>query len=220
MRNQLYNTELAGKKNRRADDSLNVADYFHGKRKFFSASHNIYIVKIFAGDCYVSSKADEALATILGSCVSACIRDPVLGIGGMNHFLLPGNDSVESGASDAARYGVFAMESLINGILTAGGRKERLEIKVFGGGNVIDNSARIGSKNAAFIRDFLRKEGYKITSEDLEGTHPRSIHYYPVTGKVMMRKLRRKDDMVVVEEEARYQRRISKKPVEGEVELF
>ncbi len=112
------------------------------------------------------------------------------------------------------------MESLINGILKAGGQKSRFEVKVFGGGNVINNSARIGSKNAKFIREFLQKEGFRITSEDLEGDHPRRLHYYPDTGKVMMRLLKRKEDMVVVEEEAKYKNRIITKPIESDIELF
>ena len=160
------------------------------------------------------------LATILGSCVSACIRDPILRIGGMNHFLLPGDEKVVTKLSDANRYGVFAMESLINAILKAGGRKERLEIKIFGGGNVTSNSAKIGSKNAAFIRGFLSQEGLKILAEDLEGDLPRRIHYFPDTGEVFMRKLRRKEDMIVVEEEARYSKQISVVPVEGDIDLF
>jgi chemotaxis protein CheD len=203
---------------RNQPDSL-VAEYFAGSKRFFDAKEHIHVVKIFSGDWHVST-GDEMLATILGSCVSACIRDPITKIGGMNHFLLPGDESSTTQMGEGARYGVFAMESLINGIMKAGGRKDRLEIKVFGGGNVINNSARIGSKNAKFIRDFLRREGLRITSEDLEGDHPRRIHYYPATGKVMMRLLRRKEDLVVVEEEARYTKRISIKPVEGDIELF
>lgn len=178
------------------------------------------IVKIFSGDLHISTQPNEMLATILGSCVAACIRDPIAKVGGMNHFLLPGNDLVVTELSEAARYGVFAMEKLINGILQAGGRKDRLEIKVFGGGNVINNSQRIGSKNADFIRNFLKSEGYKIVSEDLEGDMPRRIHYYPDTGKVMMRKLRRKDDLRVLEEETRYRNSIAKAPVEGDIDLF
>ena len=131
--------------NRREDGDIPVRESHHP-------------VKIFSGDWHVSTKANEVLITILGSCVSACIRDPIAGIGGMNHFLLPGDESVVAQVSDAARYGVFAMESLINGILKAGGRKDRLEFKVFGGGNVINNSQKIGSKNAAFIRNFLKNE--------------------------------------------------------------
>ena len=203
---------------RRAQQELPVSEYFHGSKRFFDARENIDVVKIFAGDWYVSTQGHEMLATILGSCVSACIRDPIVGIGGMNHFLLPGEDS-DGEASESARYGVFAMESLINGILKAGGQKHRFEVKVFGGGNVINNSARIGSKNAKFIRDFLRKEGYRIASEDLEGDLPRRLHYYPDTGKVMLRHLKRKADMVVVEEEAKYKKQISR-PIESDIELF
>ncbi len=205
---------------RRAKKEMPVAEYFHGKKCFHDDSEDVDVVKIFSGDWYVSTKKNEMLATILGSCVSACIRDPVARVGGMNHFLLPGDDSIDSKTSDSARYGVFAMESLINGILKAGGQKHRLEVKVFGGGNVINNSARIGSKNAQFIRDFLGKEGFRIASEDLEGDHPRRLHYYPDTGKVMMRLLRRKEDMIVVDEEARYSKQISAKPIGGDVELF
>lgn len=201
-------------------EDLPVSEYFHGKRSFFNKTFGINVIKIFAGDWFISNKQDEMLATILGSCVSACVRDPVLALGGMNHFLLPGDEKDNIATGDAARYGVFAMESLINGLLKAGAQKSRLEFKVFGGGNVINNSAKIGSKNAKFIRDFLRREGYRITAEDLEGEYPRSLHYYPTSGKVMMRKLKRKEDYVVVEEEAKYQNAISKKPIEGDIELF
>jgi chemotaxis protein CheD len=197
-----------------------VTDYFSGKKSYFDPRESITIVKIFSGDWHVSTKSGEMLVTILGSCVSACIRDPITRVGGMNHFLLPGDDKTDNQISDAARYGVFAMESLLNGILNAGGRKDRLEIKVFGGGNVINNSARIGSKNAKFIREFLQREGLRITSEDLEGDLPRRLHYYSDTGKVMMRLLKRKEDMVVVAEEERYTKQISNKPIEGDIELF
>lgn len=204
---------------RRGQQELPVSEYFHGSKRFYDAKEGINVVKIFAGDWYVSVNSGEMLATILGSCVSACIRDPVTGIGGMNHFLLPG-EIIDSSVSDSARYGVFAMESLINGILKAGGQKHRFEVKVFGGGNVINNSARIGSKNAKFIRDFLQKEGFRITSEDLEGDHPRRLHYYPDTGKVMLRHLRRKEDMAVIEEEANYKKSIITRPIESDIELF
>lgn len=205
---------------RRAKKEMEVSEYFHGKKRIHDDNENIDVVKIFSGDWYVSTQGNEMLATILGSCVSACIRDPVAQVGGMNHFLLPGDENTDNRISDSARYGVFAMESLINGILKVGGRKDRFEVKVFGGGNVINNSARIGSKNAKFIRDFLREEGYRIASEDLEGDHPRRLHYFPDTGKVMMRLLKRKEDMVVVEEEARYKKQIITHPIESNIELF
>ncbi|MBM3617296.1 MAG: chemoreceptor glutamine deamidase CheD [Alphaproteobacteria bacterium] len=186
----------------------------------FDATTGHQVIKLFSGDYYISTQPKEMLATILGSCVSACVRDPVAGIGGMNHFLLPGEGPGLVGNGEATRYGVFAMESLINGILKAGGRKDRLEVKVFGGGNVINNSARIGSKNAAFIRAFLQEEGLRITSEDLEGDLPRRIHYFPETGQVMMRKLRRKEDLRIADEEAKYTRSLVSRPIEGEIDLF
>ncbi len=200
---------------------LQVADYFNGpKKRFYNAAYDAHVIKIFAGEWAISAAEDEMLATILGSCVSACVRDPVAAVGGMNHFLLPGDENSMHQSGDAARYGVNAMESLINALLNAGAQKHRLEFKVFGGGNVINNSARIGSKNARFVKEFLAREGYRIASSDLEGDHPRSLHYYPVTGKVMLRTLRRQQDLQVVEEEKKYQRALIAKPTEGDVELF
>ena len=201
-------------------NGLQVSKYLGGKRQYYHAQMGVNIVKIFAGDCYVSNREDELMATILGSCVAACIRDPGANIGGMNHFLLPGDDKTTEKIGEAARYGVYAMESLINSILKAGGRKDRLEIKVFGGGNVLKNSARIGSMNSQFIREFLRNEGLRIAAEDLEGEYPRSVHYYPVSGKVMIRYLRRQEDLVIVEEEARYLKETFRKPIEGDIDLF
>jgi chemotaxis protein CheD len=195
-------------------------DYFHSKKRVLDKESGLFIIKIFAGDFYVSRRSGEMLSTILGSCISACIRDPQLRIGGMNHFLLPGDEHTIVDEGAAARYGLFAMESLINGILKAGGDKTRLEVKIFGGGNVTNNSARIGSKNAAFVRKFLTDEGFRIAAQDVEGELPRRIHYFPDTGKVMMRKLRRADDLVVVEEEKAYQQKIAIKPTEGDVDLF
>lgn len=206
---------------RNTAETTKGVDHFTGAKRYFDETEGVQVVKIFAGDWYVNQPGEKAMiATILGSCVSACIRDPMAGIGGMNHFLLPGNDTMDSAVSDAARYGVFAMEQLINGVLKAGGIKNRLEVKIFGGGNVINNSARIGSKNAEFVRNFLHKEGFRIASEDLEGDFPRRVHYYPDTGKVMMRKLQRREDLAVLEEEARYTRKIAQKPLSGDVELF
>ena len=92
-------------------------------------------VKILPGE-YFATDGDMALVTVLGSCVAACLRDPVAGVGGMNHFMLPRDDT--SGAlSRSARYGAYAMEVLINQLMRMGARRERLEAKVFGGGNVL-----------------------------------------------------------------------------------
>lgn len=208
-------------KRRSSDKLVTVNGQSIHDRRTFDRNTGLHVVKLFSGDCYVTDKPDHMLVTILGSCVSACIRDPDKKVGGMNHFLLPHlNESHGQSTDDSTRYGAFAMEKLINEILKLGGQKSRLEVKVFGGGNVIDNSAMIGSKNVSFVKDFLRSEGLKIVSEDLGGNYPRRLHYYPDTGKVMMRQLQRKEDMKIAEEEKRYAKSLDVKPVEGDIDLF
>ncbi len=132
------------------------------------------------GDFYVTGTPQEVLTTILGSCISACIRDPSLGIGGMNHFLLPEGDGEDR---HARRFGVNAMEILINDILKRGGERSRLEAKLFGGANVINAMSDVGSRNAAFAKQFLSDEGISITGGDVGGTMPRRIQFWPVSGR-------------------------------------
>ncbi len=199
--------------------NINPMSLLDAKKRSFNKAYGMNMVKIFSGDWGVSNKHDEMFSTILGSCVSACVHDPVAKIGGMNHFLLP-HDGEGRDAGESARYGVYAMEILINAMMKAGGQKHRFEFKLFGGGNVINHSAKIGSKNARFVRNFMRDEGYRVISEDLEGEQPRSLHYYPTTGKVMMRKLQRKEDFVIIEEERKYEKRLTTKQIEGDIELF
>lgn len=202
-------------------EPIQAGDYYDGTRRYYDQNFEVTVVKLFSGDCYVTNAPDEMLVTILGSCVAACIRDPVVGVAGMNHFLLPGDPGATSnGASDAARYGAFAMEKLINSILALGGRKERLEIKLFGGGNVIDSSAMIGTKNIAFVKDFLKREGYGLAASDLGGDQPRRVHYFSADGRVKLRKLQRKEDLRIISEEREYEHVLSEKPVEGSIELF
>ena len=121
------------------------------------------------------------VTTVLGSCVAACIRDRVSGIGGMNHFMLPdGGSDAGSPMSASMRYGAYAMEVLINQILKAGGRRENLEAKVFGGGNVLRGftAMNVGERNAKFVRDFLRAENIRIVAEDLNDVHPRKVYFF------------------------------------------
>lgn len=179
------------------------------------------IIQLYSGDCYVTNKPKHMIVTILGSCVSACIRDPIANVGGMNHFLLPNTTAAMDGSScESARYGAFAMEQLINGILKLGGMKSRLEVKLFGGGNVMESSMPIGERNVAFALEYLTNEGLSIAGSDLGGDYPRRIHYYPDSGKVMMRSLMRREDMRVVEEEKRFASTLVKKQIEGGVDLF
>jgi len=155
-------------------------------RRFWMPQHQRYGVKVVAGDFYVTNQ-DEMISTVLGSCVSTCIRDPIAGVGGINHFILPDNDCDILSASN--RYGVFAMEQLINVIIKYGGDPKNFEIKLTGGGNMMGGMIDIGQRNIEFIKAFLKTEGYKITSEDLGGYQPRKILYNVATGRLLVHKL-------------------------------
>ena len=137
------------------------------------------IVPMIQGECRVSDEADVVLTTLLGSCVSVCLCDPVAAVGGMNHFLLPGGREARSGGE---RYGVNAMEVLINGLLKLGGRRARFEAKLFGGAALGDGMGRIGAENARFALDFLETERIPCISSSLGGLRPRRIRYVPTTG--------------------------------------
>jgi chemotaxis protein CheD len=190
-------------------------------RRFYDAASEAWVIKVFPGEYYVTPKADEVLVTILGSCVSACMRDPVIGVGGMNHFMLPHGQGRSWGDDPkSTRYGNFAMEKLLNELLKAGCARERLEIKVFGGGNVIESTNAIGSDNADFVLRFLEAEGLRCAAQDLKGQQPRRIHYFPATGRVVRRLLGTGETSSVAREETEYANRISSRRIYGEVELF
>lgn len=125
------------------------------------------------------------LTTVLGSCVSMCLRDPVAGIGGMNHFLLP--EGAGAGTDAGRRYGAYAMELLINEVLKAGGRRERLEAKLFGGGRMFDSLKDVGCSNADFAERFLADEGIPVVGGSLRGAGGRRLHYWPVSGRALQR---------------------------------
>jgi chemotaxis protein CheD len=192
--------------------------YFSGSRRYYDKTMGATLVNVHAGDCFVTDQESEIAATVLGSCISACIRDPEIGVGGMNHFLLPGSAT----EMDTMRFGAFAMEQLINEILKRGGVKERLEVKLFGGGNVIKSATQIGDKNILFARDYLRDEEVTIVGEDVGGTSPRKVRYQPATGRAWVMKLRRSEDYTnVAEEEARYSKQVKQDaPAADDVELF
>lgn len=195
-----------------------------GRNRYFDSRYDATILKVLPGDYRLTDKPGEMLVTVLGSCVSACIRDPKSGLGGMNHFMLPAGESPNSwgGLEAAFRYGNFAMEKLINEIIKSGCAREELEIKLFGGANVSNILSDVGERNVRFVRHYLKNEGLSITAEDLGGDKPRRIHYTPETGKVQRLLLRRADDSQLVgREEQQYQKTIIKpKPTEGDIELF
>ncbi|RYB03069.1 chemotaxis protein CheD [Lichenibacterium ramalinae] len=137
---------------------------------------------VIQGEQKVTEDPRDVLATLLGSCVAACLHDPVAGVGGMNHFLLPG-DSGAGGRAYAERFGVHAMELLVNALLGRGALRSRLEAKLFGGASTMQGLSDIGSLNASFAKGFLQRENIRITSECLGGERGRRIQFWPVTGR-------------------------------------
>jgi len=141
-------------------------------------------VHIIQGEYNVSDDPDVMLTTLLGSCVAACLRDPVARIGGMNHFLLPGQEAGEGvPRSVGETYGVHLMELLVNGLLRRGARRDRLEGKLFGGARTMDGLADIGARNAGFAERFLNHEGIRLIGGSLRGEHGRRIQFWPVSGR-------------------------------------
>lgn len=190
-------------------------------RRYFDSKYKHMVVKILPGEHYVSGEPSEMIVTVLGSCVAACIRDPETGIGGMNHFMLPEGKVGDWRVSNSVmRYGNHAMEVLINEIMRFGCPRERLEIKLFGGGNVIGTGGSVGHRNADFVEEYLRNEGFVAAAKDLRGEHARRIHYYPATGKVDRLLMRRAADRQVFSKESSYQRNISTEQDGGDIELF
>ena len=173
------------------------------------------VVHVIQGDHAVSSDPEVILTTILGSCVAACMSDPVAGVGGMNHFLLPGNADV---GGESMKYGVNAMELLINGLLRQGALRHRIEVKLFGGAHVVQNLSDIGEKNAAFAREFLRAEGLQCVGESLGGGSARRIRYWPVSGRASQMLLDSTHAEVFKTERVREAPPVA--PDAGELELF
>lgn len=194
-------------------------DLGDNRRRYFDRSLGCNVVQVFQGDYYVTNRSNEVLTTVLGSCIAACVRDPRTGYGGMNHFLLP-----DAGGGDATgvslRYGSFAMEQLINDVLARGGQRESLEIKVFGGGNVVQGLTGVGHKNADFIETYLRNEGFIIASQHLRGHSPRKVQYFPRTGRARMRELASSMGKTILEKEVSQTVRTNVNEDSGAIELF
>lgn len=192
-----------------------------GRKRYFDAKLQKNIVRVLPGDHYISRRDDELIVTILGSCVAACIRDPLTGIGGMNHFMLPESSTGKWGSVSAnMRYGNFAMEALINKIIKTGCPRERLEVKLFGGGNVTPGQIRVGDHNGKFALNYLNYENLKPVAVDLGGDHARRIHYYPITGKVDRLLLKRASDVTYLKEENDYRSRLPNEMGGGDIDFF
>lgn len=179
-------------------DSL--ASSFYHDRQF-----NCDAAKILPGEYYYTDR-DMVIVTVLGSCVAACIRDRVSGIGGMNHFMLPDTGSEHSNQAPSMRYGTHAMDVLISELLKAGARRENLEAKVFGGGRVLSThmTMNVGGKNATFVLEYLKEQKITVLAEDLNDYHARKVHYFPRTGKVLVKKVQETQINTLVQREQDY----------------
>ncbi len=158
-----------------------------GEASFFYHDHHFHqdAVKVLPGEYFVT--ADDLLVmTVLGSCIAACIWDPRVRVGGMNHFMLP-----EGGGDTSGRYGSYAMELLINEMMKLGARREHMQAKVFGGGQVMHSftTMNVGERNTAFVLEYLQTERIAVISKDVLDIHPRKVCYFPASGKAMVKRL-------------------------------
>ena len=190
--------------------------------RYYDRNFDIEAVKILPGEYYATTE-DTLIVTVLGSCVSVCLRDPVRKIGGMNHFLLPSDgSSTIASASESARYGVFAMELLINQMLKLGADRRRLEAKVFGGGNVLKGFTvnSVGERNAEFVLDYLNAEHIPVLANDLLDRYPRKVYFFPASGEVKVKKIKSLHNTTIIDRESEYRMRVRQAPKAGDVDLF
>ncbi len=188
---------------------------------YYDRTFDCDAAKILPGEYYYTAK-DMLIVTVLGSCVSACIRDRTRGLGGMNHFMLPDGGEPGNPVSASMRYGTYAMEVLINDLLKSGARRENLEAKVFGGGAVLRgfSAMNVGERNATFVINFLKTERIPVVAEDLNDIYPRKVYFFPRTGKVLVKKLMQTHNDTLAKRELDYASRLKVTPVSGAVDLF
>lgn len=180
------------------------------------------IASILPGEFFVS-RDPMIVYTVLGSCISACIRDPVAGVGGMNHFMLPEpKEKAHDSWGESTRYGSYAMESLINEILKRGGLKSRLEVKLFGAGKIYEGKIDVGARNAEWVLSFLKTEGLASAKTDLGDVFPRKVYYFTDSGRVLMKKIERLKNQTIYDRESQYAAKITsvKQQPEEDVTLF
>ncbi|MFZ5959620.1 chemoreceptor glutamine deamidase CheD [Pseudomonas sp. QL9] len=177
-------------------------------------------VKLLPGECFATAD-DLLLVTVLGSCVSVCLYDTINKLGGMNHFMLPGDTGTNPLLSSSARYGVHAMDLLISQLQRLGGQRRHFEAKVFGGASVLQNlSADVGQRNVDFVLDYLHTEQIPVVGQDLLDVYPRKLYFFPASGRVLLRKLHVLANDTVLQRESDYQRVLSTRARDGGVDIF
>lgn len=195
-------------------------DHLAGNR-YFDHTFQVEAVKLLPGE-YFATASNLVLVTVLGSCVSACIRDRDAGIGGMNHFMFAESKSRSPVNTASARYGAFAMEVLINHLYKLGARRGNLEAQVFGGGRIMASlaSSKVGEQNSRFVLDYLKTEGIPVTAKDLLDVYPRKVYFFPNSGRVLVSKLARHRNDTLVQREREFAARLTQVPFSGDIKLF
>jgi len=190
------------------------------RNRYFDRNFDSEAVKVLPGEYFVTT-TDIVLVTVLGSCVSACIRDREKGIGGMNHFMLA-QSADHDVISASARYGTYAMEILVNHLIKLGAKRQNLEAKVFGGGRVLASlsGSNVGERNSKFVIEYLNTEGIRLLAQDLLDIYPRKVYFFPNTGRVLVKKLVRMHNETLARREQEYAARLNEAPVAGDIELF
>ena len=191
-----------------------------GEASFYYLDHHFKhdAVKVLPGEYFVASE-DILITTVLGSCIAACIWDGRVHIGGMNHFMLPEGD----GSDGQGRYGSYAMELLINGLLKRGARRESMQAKVFGGAQVMAGltTMNVGERNMQFVLDYLSTERIPVVSKDVLDIHPRKVCFFPASGRALVKRLAHSHpETLAVEERRGHAALVARSNAAGSVDLF
>ena len=190
-----------------------------GEASFFYFDHHFQFnaVKVLPGEYFVSGD-NIVIMTVLGSCIAACLWDSRARVGGMNHFMLPESDSTDV----SGRYGSYAMELLINEMLKLGARRETMQAKIFGGGQVMANftTMNVGERNTSFVVNYLQTERIPIVSEDVLDIYPRKVVFFPATGKAMVKRLAHAHPDALAQEVRGNAATVAKTTSGGSVDLF
>ena len=189
-----------------------VSDEFVGVDRYWDPCNQTFAAKIVPGEYYVSSSA-ELITSVIGTSIATCVRDTRLGIGGMNHFMLPGMGS-EGVANDwhvngCGRYGDLAMKNLLKGMLKHGAKRQNLKIKVFGRGQILRSKGDVGGRNIEFINEYIARKNLVVTGMNVGDDLPRKVNFFPLTGKVMVKKLNTLNNDTIFQREKCYEEDLS-----------
>lgn len=193
---------------------------FEKVNRYWDKANKHVTAKILPGEYYVT-KHDEMITTVLGSCIAVCAYDPLLKLGGMNHFMLPSGGEATDLLSKSFRFGDVAMEKMINDMLKNGSKVRNIVFKAFGGGRMLENMSDVGARNIEFLEKFMQLEGLKIVASDLGGPYPRKVNFHVDEGRIRMKRLQKMHNDTIVRRESQYNESISvEEDNSGDVELF